>query len=129
MKDVSYFIAQASNSTQREFELDFADVIDVFDTNSTDLTTEDGRTLAIYWYVDGYYQGYQVLHETEQMSYYVDREVVKDVIAKLQAIKVDGETMQYILKSVGMEDQMLRQLMMSQPFDEVEYMWEERKNL
>ena len=40
---------------------------------------------------------------------------------------VDGETMQYILERVGMEDQMLRQLIMSQPIEEVEYMFEERK--
>lgn len=127
-RDVDYFITQASNSTQREFELDFADVIDVFDTNSTDLTTEDGRTLAIYWYVDGYYQGYQVLHETEQMENAVDREMVLKVIDLLQQQQPDGETMQYILKSVGMEEQMLRQLMLTQPINDVEYVWEERKN-
>jgi hypothetical protein len=40
---------------------------------------------------------------------------------------VDGETMQYILKEVGMEDQMLRQLVMSQPIEEVRYMIEERE--
>jgi hypothetical protein len=34
--------------------------------------------------------------------------------------------MQYILENVGMEDQMLRQLMMSQPIDEVNYMFLER---
>ena len=42
---------------------------------------------------------------------------------------VDGETMQYILERVGMEDQMLRQLIMSQPIEEVEYMFKERKQL
>ena len=36
--------------------------------------------------------------------------VVKDVIQKLKDIDVDGETMQYILKEVGMEEQMLKQL-------------------
>jgi hypothetical protein len=127
-RDVDYFITQASNSTQREFELDFADVIDVFDTNSTDLTTEDGRTLAIYWYVDGYYQGYQVLHETEQMSYYVDREVVKKVIELLKSINIDGETMQYIIEKVGMSNQIMRQLMLTEDFEEVEYVWEELKS-
>ena len=38
-------------------------------------------------------------------------EFVKDIIAKLKVIDVDGETMQYILEQVGMEDQMLNQLM------------------
>lgn len=37
-------------------------------------------------------------------------EVVKDIIAKLKAIEVDGETMQYILGQVGMEEQMFYQL-------------------
>ncbi len=38
------------------------------------------------------------------------RDVVMDIIKKLRAIDVDGETMQYILQKVGMEDQMLKQL-------------------
>ena len=40
---------------------------------------------------------------------------------------VDGETMQYILDRVGMEDQMLRQLIMTQPIEELKYMYEERR--
>lgn len=39
-------------------------------------------------------------------------EIVKDIIAKLKVIEVDGETMEYILEQVGMTDQMLRQLIM-----------------
>jgi len=35
---------------------------------------------------------------------------VQSVIDTLREIYVDGETMQYILKEVGMEDQMLKQL-------------------
>ena len=34
------------------------------------------------------------------------------VIQILNEIDVDGETMQYIIEQVGMEDQMLRQLVM-----------------
>ncbi len=37
-------------------------------------------------------------------------EFVKDIIAKLKVIDVDGETMQYILEEVGMSEQMLYQL-------------------
>jgi hypothetical protein len=55
--------------------------------------------------------------------------MIKDVISKLRIIGVDGETMQYILKSVGMEDQMLSQLMMSVDLGSVEYQFEERKEL
>jgi hypothetical protein len=35
---------------------------------------------------------------------------VQNIIDKLKFIQVDGETMQYILEKVGMEDQMLKQL-------------------
>jgi hypothetical protein len=41
----------------------------------------------------------------------------------------DGETTQQLLESIGMEDQMLRQLIMSQPIDEIKYLIEERENL
>ena len=54
---------------------------------------------------------------------------VEDIIQELKFLDVDGETMQYILERVGMEDQMLRQLIMSQPIEEVEYMFKERKQL
>lgn len=37
-------------------------------------------------------------------------DVVKDIIAKLKEIEVDGETMQYILEQVGMDEQILKQL-------------------
>ena len=38
-------------------------------------------------------------------------EFVKDIIAKLKVIDVDGETMQYIIEQVGMSDQIFKQLM------------------
>jgi hypothetical protein len=128
MKDLDYFIATASNSTQREFELDFADVIEVYDTNETTITTECGRTVVITW-EDNYFKSYHVIYETALMESSFKRGVVLEIIKKLQTIDVDGETMQYIIEKVGMTDQMLRQLMLTQPFDNVEYVWEERKNL
>lgn len=65
---------------------------------------------------------------------YSTRIIVEEIIDKLQHLTlkgdhVDGETMQYILQKVGMEDQMLRQLMMSRPFGEVHYMFNERCKL
>jgi len=108
-RDVDYFITEASNSTQREFELDFADVIEVYDTNETTITTECGRTTVITW-EDNYFKSYHVIYETPQMESTFKRDVVMDIIKKLRAIDVDGETMQYILQKVGMEDQMLKQL-------------------
>ena len=41
----------------------------------------------------------------------------------------DGETTQQFLGSIGMEGQMLRQLIMSQPINEVKYLIEEREDL
>lgn len=108
-RDVDYYVAQASNSTQREFELDFADVIEVYDTIETTITTECGRTMIITW-KDNYFKSYHVIYETPQMESTFKRDVVMDIIKKLRTIEVDGETMQYILEKVGMSDQMLKQL-------------------
>jgi hypothetical protein len=129
MKDLDYFIAQASNSTQREFELDFADVIEVFDTNATELTTEDGKQLIIHWYSNGYYQSYQVIKEPETILMKSHPGMVEEVISMLRYIQVDGETMQYILEKVGMQDQMLRQLVMSATMDDVFCLVEEKNML
>jgi hypothetical protein len=56
-------------------------------------------------------------------------EFVKDIIAKLKVIDVDGETMQYILEQVGMSDQMLRQLVMSKPESDTKDLLEEKMEL
>ena len=109
-RDVDYYIVQASNSTQREFELDFADIIEVYDIHETTVTTECGRTLIITWEGNKYFKSYRVIYETPLMESSFKRDVVKEIIKKLQTIDVDGETMQYILEKVGMEDQMLKQL-------------------
>ena len=55
---------------------------------------------------------------------------IKEVISILQdKMDLDGETMQYILQQVGMEWQMLRQLMLTMPIEQVEYLIEERNEL
>ena len=128
MYDINYFLDRASTSTQSEFELDFADVIEVFDTNETTLTTECGRTLIITWREDQSFKSYHIIYETPQMEKIVDRKVILNVIQQLKDIEVDGETMQYIIEKVGMKEQMLRQLVMSQSFDEVKDLWEERRD-
>ena len=58
-----------------------------------------------------------------------DHHLVQTIINQLNDIEVDGETMQYILEKVGMEWQMLRQLMLTMPLEQVEYLIEERKDL
>ena len=55
--------------------------------------------------------------------------VVETVIDMLKHIEVDGETTQHILFKTGMEWQMLRQLMLTMPIEQVEYLIEERKDL
>jgi len=44
-------------------------------------------------------------------------------------MEVDGETMQYILKQVGMEWHMLRQLILTMPKQQIDYLIEEREEL
>jgi hypothetical protein len=56
-------------------------------------------------------------------------EFVKDIIAKLKVIDIDGETMQYILKEVGMEEQMLKQLIMNSTESNTKDLLEERRIL
>ena len=57
-----------------------------------------------------------------------DKVIVDTVIDLLIDIDCDGETMEFILRKVGMEYQMLRQLMMTMPLEQVEYLLEERKD-
>jgi hypothetical protein len=73
--DVDFFVREASNRTQRDFELDFAYVIEVYDTNSVTLTTEDGRELTISWYPSGYFQSYHVVPLTQKMGVHPGRVV------------------------------------------------------
>jgi hypothetical protein len=40
---------------------------------------------------------------------------VETIISLLNEIEVDGETMQYIIEKVGMEEQMLKQLILTYP--------------
>jgi hypothetical protein len=54
---------------------------------------------------------------------------VQQVIETLREIEVDGETMQHILEEIDMEWQMLRQLMLTMPIEQVNYLIEERKDL
>jgi hypothetical protein len=122
-RDVNYYIVQASNSTQREFELDFADVIEVYDTNSITLTTEDKREVVISWCEKGYFKSYFIQEETMLMQLHPG--MVEEVISMLRHMEIDGETMQHIIEKVGLEDQMTRQLMFSADRGYVEDLWEE----
>jgi hypothetical protein len=125
-RDVEYYVVQASNSTQREFELDFADIIEVYDINETTITTQCGRTVIINW-DNNYFKSYHVIYETAQMEQHAVN--INRVINILRDIDVDGETMQYIIEKVGMTDQMLRQLVMNNPYTDTSDLLEEKVRL
>jgi len=59
----------------------------------------------------------------------MDQSKVQQVIETLREMEVDGETIQHILEEVDMEWQMLRQLMLSMPIEQVKYLMEEREDL
>ena len=67
--------------------------------------------------------------KTQLMANPMIESTVESVIATLKHIDVDGETMEYILKQVGMDWQMLRQLVLTSPLEQVEYLVEEKKDL
>ena len=67
--------------------------------------------------------------KTQLMANPMVESTVESVIATLKHIDVDGETMEYILKQVGMDWQMLRQLVLTSPLEQVEYLVEEKKDL
>ena len=51
------------------------------------------------------------------------------IIQTLNEMDVDGDTMQYIIEQVGMNDQMLRQLIMSNPESDVKDILNEKIEL
>ena len=53
---------------------------------------------------------------TQQMKLHPG--MVEDIIEMLKYIDVDGETMQYILEEVGIEDQILKQIITTRFKDE-----------
>ena len=54
-------------------------------------------------------------------------EVVKHVVEKLKDIDVDGETLQYIIEQLGMNDQMLRQLVLTNPYTDTADLLKEKE--
>jgi hypothetical protein len=55
--------------------------------------------------------------------------MVEEVISMLRHMEIDGETMQHIIESVGLEDQMTRQLVMTSDSNYLEYLIEEKNTL
>jgi len=57
---------------------------------------------------------------------YTKHQIVNNIISQLKDIEVDGETMEYILKQVGMGDQVLKQLFAQTTNDEIDYLHDVR---
>ena len=86
---------------------------------------DDGNRVETEWFCEVFDKKYPTaLCETPQTFKFV-----KDVIAKLKVIDVDGETMEYVLEKVGMTDQMLRQLVMHNPYTDTSDLLEEKVEL
>ena len=64
--------------------------------------------------------------QTQLMTNPMVELTVELIIATLKNINVDGETMEYILEQVGMNDQMLRQLIMNNPESDTKDILEEK---
>tara|TARA_R110000782_G_scaffold21110_2_gene56898 strand:- start:2327 stop:3046 length:720 start_codon:yes stop_codon:yes gene_type:complete len=54
------------------------------------------------------------------------KKTFKKVVKKLKEIEIDGESTQHLLQKIGHEEQMLRQLIMSMPIDDVITLFKER---
>ena len=55
--------------------------------------------------------------------------MVEEVISMLRHMDIDGETMQHIIQSVGLEDQMTRQLVMISDINYLNDLIEEKNTL
>jgi hypothetical protein len=53
---------------------------------------------------------------------------VLSIIELCRNIEIDGETTEYVLRSIGMEDQMLRQLVLNADWDKLNYLIEEKRS-
>jgi hypothetical protein len=71
-----------------------------------------------------------VLEKEETMQMKAHPGMVEEIIGMLKHMDVDGETMEHIIRSVGMEEQMLRQLIMTHtPYHQIEDLISERRQL
>jgi hypothetical protein len=55
--------------------------------------------------------------------------MVEEIISMLRHMEIDGETMQHIIESVGLEDQMTRQLVMISDINYLNDLIEEKNTL
>jgi hypothetical protein len=53
---------------------------------------------------------------------------ILSIIELCRNIEIDGETIEYVLRAIGMEDQMLRQLVLNADWDKLNYLIEEKRS-
>jgi hypothetical protein len=71
-----------------------------------------------------------ILEKEETMQMRAHPGMAEEIISMLKHMEVDGETMEHIIRSVGMEEQMLRQLIMTHtPYHQIEDLISERRQL
>jgi hypothetical protein len=69
-----------------------------------------------------------ILEKEETMQMKSHPGMAEEIIGVLKHMDVDGETMEHIIRSVGMEEQMLRQLIMTHtPYHQIEDFISERR--
>ena len=56
----------------------------------------------------------------------IEMGAVNRAIEDFKRVDIDGETMQYIIEKLGMDDQMLRQLVMTKPKSQTEELLNEK---
>ena len=59
----------------------------------------------------------------------IEMGVVNEAIGNFKRIDIDGETMQYIIEKLGMDDQILRQLVMTKPKSQTEELLNEKNEI
>ena len=57
-----------------------------------------------------------------------EEEVLK-IIELCRNIEIDGETTEYILRAIGMEEQILHQLVLNADWDKLNYLIEEKRDI
>jgi hypothetical protein len=129
-KEIQGVTNKFEGSNGEEIKINLSD-LEIIERASNDvelaLDLNDGMCIEDNWYE--LFNEPEVVEPTNSYKALQDNQVVKEIIAKLRAIDVDGETMQYIIEQVGMSDQMSRQLIMSNPESNTKDLLEEKINL
>ena len=65
-------------------------------------------------------------NKNKHFTYYND---INKIVNQLKEMEVDGDGMQYIIEELGMNDQMLRQLILSNPQSDTKDLYNEHIDL